>query len=258
MLQQDDILADLHTHTLYSMHAFSTLYENMQCARAAGIHYLAVTDHYYGTGDRLAIKNENTRLKQVQRELARYDTVPRIIGGAEFNLGQVPVRPSILEKLVWRPIGLHSFFMSYSSVTAEGLYGMFRDAADQGYNAFAHIERKLHVIEDGRLGTSLGMRSQELLRRIVRLAAERHIFLEVNEASLSRNEPGARERMTFWLREAKRCGCRLSLGTDAHYCEAVGRFPNAVALLDQIDYPKSLILNCDRDLLEAMANGERI
>ena len=39
------LLADLHTHTLASGHAYSTLTENAQAARMKGLELIAVTDH---------------------------------------------------------------------------------------------------------------------------------------------------------------------------------------------------------------------
>ena len=44
-------IADLHTHTLVSQHAYSTLYENIQAAREADFYALAITDHGPGMPD---------------------------------------------------------------------------------------------------------------------------------------------------------------------------------------------------------------
>ncbi|MDP2234058.1 MAG: PHP domain-containing protein, partial [Actinomycetota bacterium] len=37
--------ADLHTHTIASGHAYSTLTENVRAAREGGLELIAVTDH---------------------------------------------------------------------------------------------------------------------------------------------------------------------------------------------------------------------
>lgn len=39
------ILGDVHTHTLYSRHAYSTIQENVRAASAAGLEILGSTDH---------------------------------------------------------------------------------------------------------------------------------------------------------------------------------------------------------------------
>ena len=40
------ILGDVHTHTLYSRHAYSTIQENVEAAAAAGLEILGSTDHF--------------------------------------------------------------------------------------------------------------------------------------------------------------------------------------------------------------------
>lgn len=46
-------IADLHTHTIASDHAYSTLLENIEYAKRAGMQALAITDH--GPGARMPL-----------------------------------------------------------------------------------------------------------------------------------------------------------------------------------------------------------
>ena len=39
------IVADLHTHTIASTHAYSTVYEMVRCAKAKGLIAIGITDH---------------------------------------------------------------------------------------------------------------------------------------------------------------------------------------------------------------------
>ena len=39
------IIADTHTHTIASTHAYSTLLENVGYAKKAGLRAIAITDH---------------------------------------------------------------------------------------------------------------------------------------------------------------------------------------------------------------------
>lgn len=73
---------------------------------------------------------------------------------------------------------------------------------------------------------------------------------EVNEASLLRNEGGSVDRVRYWLEFAKKNNCKICLGTDAHFCEAVGKFDKTIEMLNEVDYPKQLILNCNREDLK--------
>lgn len=50
MIGQKDIIADMHIHTIGSLHAYSTLKECIECAETNGMKYIAITDHYYNDG----------------------------------------------------------------------------------------------------------------------------------------------------------------------------------------------------------------
>ena len=59
-------------------------------------------------------------------------------------------------------------------------------------------------------------------------------------------------KTTFLLQYAKENGNYISLGTDAHYCEEIGDFTNTIKLLNEIDFPKEKILNCNINLLQKL------
>ena len=58
MIKREDIYADLHTHSIFSKHAYSTIKENIEIAKERKLKYIAITDHFYGNGDELEKKNE--------------------------------------------------------------------------------------------------------------------------------------------------------------------------------------------------------
>ena len=41
-----EIKSDIHTHTMFSRHAYSTIAENVAAARAAGLELLGSADHF--------------------------------------------------------------------------------------------------------------------------------------------------------------------------------------------------------------------
>lgn len=247
MIRKEEIIADMHTHTIASKHAHSTLYENLNIARERGLKYLAVTDHFFNDGTEIEKKNEITRICYVENENIRLKNI-EIIGGAEFNLGQNIYNFKKISKLRWRPIGLHSWFYNISNGTLEELYELYKKATER-HNAFVHIERELHKIEK-KAHPGLDKAIKDYLEKIVVLAKDKSIILEVNESSMTTNEGNCIERMKYWLSIAKENGNPIYLGTDAHFCEAIGDFTNVINLLNEIDYPKDLILNINEDLLK--------
>ena len=88
------------------------------------------------------------------------------------------------------------------------------------------------------------------MAKVVDLAVDSGIILEVNESSLVVNDGGAADRLRVWLPYAKERGAIISLGTDAHFCSEVGRFDNTIRLLKEIKYPPEKIVNCNEALLQ--------
>ena len=58
MIKYSDIYADLHVHTLSSLHAYSTLKECIDSAVKQHLRFIAITDHFYDDGTVLNKKNE--------------------------------------------------------------------------------------------------------------------------------------------------------------------------------------------------------
>ena len=251
MITQKDILADLHTHTIFSKHAYSTIQESIVAAQKMNLKYLAITDHIYNDGTEIERKNEGTRFKYFEEEVNSYreENQPYVICGAEFNVAQTIDQKNWkkLKKLRWRPIGLHTFHLKIKLLSLKTLYEEFKKAAE-AHNAFAHIEREIHDIENKRYRDDpLHENVKNFLEKMVELAKDKKIFLEVNEASLRRNKRGTEDRIRYWLPIAKENDCRIYLASDAHYSSRIGKFPLSLELLNELKYPKELILNCNED-----------
>ena len=246
MIEKKDILADLHIHTIGSEHAFSTLYECVSSASDAGLKFIAITDHYYNEGTEIHKKNEINRFRFLEKEVERSQTEVRVIGGAEFNIGQEIESWEKLKKLRWKMIGIHGWFLNVKELSFDDVFRLYENIADD-MDCFSHIERGVSKI--GRSETELNNEIKDYLCNIVSLAKEKNVVLEVNESSLFSEKPGDYERMKYWLEYAKSNGNLISLGSDSHYCGSIGRFEKSLCLLNDIDFPKNRVLNCNLDLM---------
>lgn len=254
MIDKKEIIADMHTHTIASKHAYSTINENIYVAKLNGLKYLAVTDHYYGNGDAIEKKNEVTRIRFIENNVKPAGLT--LIGGCEFNLCQRIENDYIekLNQLRWRPIGLHTWFVNFDdpNFNLNSVYNYFVMAYKRDkHNAFCHIEREIFKIRDSDIDkdTGLGKKVTDFYVNLVDFAVSNGILLEVNESSLINNEFNAINRMLFWIKYAKEKGANIYLGSDAHWSESVGNFNNVLQLLNSLDYPKDKILNCNEDML---------
>lgn len=248
ILTVNDIIADMHTHSTFSLHAYSSIKENIEEAKKIGLKYIAITDHFYNDGTILDKKNETNRIAYLEERINPVENDIRVIGSSEFNLGQdIPYWDKI-KHIVWRPIGLHNWFFDTENSTLDELYMSFKSSTER-HNAFVHIERELHKMDHKKYGDSISPEIKHFLESICLLAKENNIYLEVNESSLITNECGTADRLFYWLNFAKKNENKIYLGTDAHYCMEVGKFKNALNLLNEVEYPKELILNCNEDMI---------
>jgi putative hydrolase len=259
MICEKDILADLHTHTTFSGHAYSTLSENItELNKFGNYKYIAITDHFYEGLNTLDKKNINCRLNYCKDRFNRFDLGISVINGCEFNIGQYTDEMKYLAKLDWKLVGLHNWFFDITKrklkeVEEEIIFTL--SLPNFRYSALAHIEREIHKVDNGKYGSELTDEIKVFLDNIVHFCKESNIYMEVNESSMIYNEGGATDRLVYWLKQAKDNGNMISLGTDAHSCYEVGRFDNVLCLLNEIDYPKDLIINCDNDKLLELKNN---
>ncbi|MFW5670054.1 MAG: phosphatase, partial [Acetivibrio ethanolgignens] len=75
------------------------------------------------------------------------------------------------------------------------------------------------------------------------------IALEVNNSSLSPKSfrAGARENVIAYLKLCKEYEVKVTLGSDAHYCEDIANFSYAEEALRAANFPRELILNTSVD-----------
>jgi histidinol phosphatase-like PHP family hydrolase len=219
--------------------------------RKKGLKYIALTDHYFGSNKSyLENMNDYYRIVDLPKRINLIEKDINVIASTEFNLNQkVFNEEDYLNKLPWKAIGYHHPFMDkVREVSLDELYVWFLKSAVKGYNAFIHIERGISNLNNG------NYTNEELLsylKKIVDLAIEYNIFLEVNESDFISNE-----RTVFifkeWIKYAAQKNAKIFLGTDSHHTPEIGLFEKSLEYLNKINYPKELILNFNEKMLKEM------
>lgn len=219
---------DTHTHTLASGHAYSTINEMVEAAKAKGLSLLAITEHapsMPGTCHRFYFEN----LKVFKGK----DLGIELLLGVELNIldyeGHVDLENDLLSRLDLRIASLHGPCYPVGS-------------AEENTNACIYAMKNPHIDiighpDDGRIPLHY--------ETLVKAAKEHHIALELNNSSLSPQSfrANAAENALVYLKLCKEYGVPISLGTDSHVCFDVGNFCYAEELLKEVDFPEELILN---------------
>lgn len=226
---------DVHTHTLASGHAFSTLQEMAQAAADKGLKVLGITEHspgIPGTCDPIYFRN----LHVVPRRMYGIE----LLLGAEINIldgdGNLDLDESYMKMLDIRIAGIHS--LCYKQGTREeNTRGMVR--------AISHPY--VHIISHPGDGTAALD-----FEPMVLAAKEHHTLLEINNSSLkpTRNKPEARGNNLAILRLCKKYEVPVILGSDAHISFDIARYDHLYELLQLTEFPEGLIMNRDVKLFK--------
>lgn len=244
IIEQSDIKADFHTHTIASLHAYSTLKENIDAAKELGQQFMAVTEHFIGEDDALQSKYELSRIKTISERTHKLRDF-RVIDGVELNFGQQSEQLEGMKDIAIRLGGLHSWYWSIKHQDIEALKRIVKDYIDRGYiNVVAHPEREINSLLNGKYGEGITPAVKEYFEWLVTYTKKKRVFLEVNEYSASNDIGGNRTRLEYWLKLARDNNNPIVLGSDAHFYTEVGLFDKSIRLLNKLGYPKGLILNC--------------
>lgn len=230
---------DVHTHTIASGHAFSTLQEMVQAASEKGLKLLGITEHAPGIpGSCSPIYFRN--LYVVPRRMYGVD----LLLGAEINIldceGNIDMDEFYLNLLDLRIAGIHSLCYA-GSTPEENTHGMVQAIANP----------YIHIISHPGDGTA-----KLNFEPIVLAAKEHHTLLEINNSSLRpcRKKMDARDNNLEILRLCKRYEVPVILGSDAHISFDIATYDYALQLVGETEFPEELIMNTSVEKFKTYLN----
>ena len=222
------VLLDVHTHTVASGHAYSSLQEMVKAAADKELQVLGITEHgpsIVGTCPLVYFKN----MFVVPRQMYGI----RILMGCEVNIldtkGRLDLNDEYLDRLDIAIAGIHDkcWKGGTKEENTEGVMQVIRNP-------------KIHIISHP------GDGSAELdFEPLVLAAKESHTLLEINNHSLApqRQKPMARANNLELLRLCKKYEVPTILGSDAHVSFQIADYDRLLPLLAETDFPDDLIMN---------------
>lgn len=239
-IEQLQISADLHTHTVASTHGYSTINENAAAAAALGMKLLAVTDHGPAMPDAPHLWHFHN-----------YKVLPREIGGVkmlygvEANIidenGTLDMDEKELAFCEWVIASYHTQCVKFARTP---------ELVTQGYRKVCE-NPLVDVI--GHPTTAMFPFDYEPVLRLFKEAGK---LVEINESSLKWKR-GALETGKTVYALCKKYEIPIVLNTDSHYAGLIGKTPLAEQLLRDLDFPARLIVNLDADHIMEMAAEKR-
>ncbi len=219
------IEADLHTHTLASTHAYSTIKENCDCAHEYGLKAIAMTDHMVNMPDSPHIWH-----------FVNLDALPRsingvyVLKGAEADIlnedGAIDVELPMQKKLEWIVVSMHKQTM------AEGDFYT-------NTKAYMAVAKNPHIDVIGHCTAAAFPFDME---KCLKTFKEYGKLVEINESSML-NKKGSKKNAVEVLKICKKYEIPIVVDTDCHYCEYIGKTPISEQLIEDGDFPRELIVN---------------
>lgn len=226
------ILTDLHTHTLASTHAYSTLKENIDAAKALGMEAIAITDHAPSMEDAPHIWHFDN-LKSIPKVV---DGV-RILKGVETNItdlnGTLDMNDKSLKNLEIVVASIHA--PCYKDLGAADNTSAYLGALSNPYVDIIGHSGYCDILYD--------------YETVLEKAKENHQLIEINNATFNvrtRSVPNCRKIAQL----CKEMGVGICVNSDAHNCYVLGRYDKATAMLEEIDFPEELIINTSYEKLK--------
>lgn len=222
-------LIDVHTHTIASGHAYSTLVEMVSEAQNRGLKIFGITEHtpaLPGACHSIYFRN----LHVVPRQWGEM----RLLLGAELNIinskGDIDLEDEFFPMLDIRIAGIHK--LCWENGTAEeNTEGMIRVIQNPWINIISHP----------------GDGTAELnFEPIVIAAKEHNTLLEINNSSLNpvrgKTHKAIPNNIEI-LNLCKKYEVPVILGSDAHITFDIANYDNILPLLNETEFPEELIIN---------------
>lgn len=222
-----NIIADTHCHTIASTHAYSTLSEVVHAASQAGLYAVAITDHgktMPGAPGKWYFRN----LQVVPRCLENV----LVLRGIETNIvnynGDIDLDEDDLEMLDWVVASMHDATMPQEQRSVEQCtQAWLRVAQNPSVHVIAHSGTEKFKYDYEAVIPEFGRQGK---------------LVEINEGTFLVRKASVSNCATI-ARICKKYGVPVIVNSDSHFHTSVGKFPQALAMLREIDFPEELVVN---------------
>jgi len=227
-----EIVADLHTHSIASGHAYSTVEEMVRGAVRRGLKMLALAEH----GPSMPGGPHLYHFYNIKVIPSMIDGI-RILRGVEGNIadrdGNIDLDDEHLEKLDWVLAGFH-IVCSPEGTIEENTRTLLKTIENPRIDGIVHPGNPDFLIDP---------------LTIVKAIKANGKVLEINNSSVRSGSvrQGSRENCLRIAKFAKEYGVQVMLNSDAHISYDVGRVDSAMELALEAGLTEENVLNTSLD-----------
>lgn len=224
-------VADLHTHTSVSQHAYSSLDEMARSAAELGLAAIGITDHGPGMMDG-AIRHHFYCMRGLPKAVHGL----RLVTGAEVNIkdfeGGLDLDRDVLRQLDFVVASYH-----VEAIDPAGLklhtQGWLNVIANPDVDCLGHCGNPVFACD---------------YEAVVKACREHKKAVEINSSSF-KVRPGSAETCRTVALLCKEYGVPVLISSDAHSRYFVGDHRAAIRLLESVGFPEELVINGEKGRL---------
>ena len=227
------IIADMHTHTIASGHAYSTVNELAAAAAEMRLQALAITDHGPSLPGGPHIYHFGA-MRFIPREISGV----RILTGCEANIleidGRIDIPDNYLHRLDFVMAGFHECCGFDSQGIVRNTEAMIKTMRNPRVHAISHPGNPAFPVD---------------YEAVASAAADTGTALEINNASFNLSRCGSRPNCEQLAREIKRFNAPVIVGSDAHIAQNVGQFASSLEVILQAGIDETQVVNSSLERL---------
>lgn len=236
-------LFDLHTHTIASGHAYSTLKENIEAARERGLVAMGFSDHA-STMPGAAHPFYFGNFKVIRETISDV----RIYKGIEANIidyeGTIDVDHRLASKLHYVIASIHPPCIDPGTKeeNTRAIVGAMQ-------NPFVKM-----------IGHPDDSRAPLDYEELVYAASREKVALELNNSSFcpGNSRQNSRNNALILLNLCRRHNVPIIMGSDAHIYYEVGNLSRSEEMLHEVNFPLELVLNYRMEGLDYVLNQQQL
>lgn len=229
------VLIDVHTHTISSGHAYSTLQENVQVAKEKGLKYYGMSDH----GPQLPSASHIYHICNLG-VIPKYIDGVRVLKGCEANIlknGEIDLPDWSLNHVDYLIASLHGPCYDINTSMEDNMKAYEKVMQHPLVKVIGHPD-------DGNFQCDYD--------KLVYLAKKYHVLIELNNSSLNPSgfRKNSKQNDYLILKACQKYACPIIMNSDAHISFDVGKLDYAKELLAEVNFPNELVVNYNENLIE--------
>lgn len=228
-------LIDIHTHSVLSGHAYSSLTENIEYAVKNGLKYYGISEHQ---PDDVGVGAHKFAFANCKRITPHKMGNTNILFGIELNIldNEIDYKGVKIEKLDFAIASMHDYVYSSKHTVDENTKNYLMAINNPYVKIIGHMDNPKFPCD---------------YKTVILEAKRNGVLIELNNTSLQPNgsRAGAKEIDKEILELCKKYNVEILLGSDAHIKYDVGNHNNCIGLLEEINFPDELVVNYNEDLI---------